>query len=185
MCAFHLPVSLKGCRGNGRAWVSVWGGGNMKIFEDWYTELNLLSIAAQMTTNLSAPPPEILSKAVVWGVVWMKFLQELYSWSWAYSYTKLEAPTNSSRLATKWPRREDEPGSLGGWHLFCAWGCHLMWWLISQKIIRGKHAGKEYFLALTQGKGLVKGEARWEDWRLMNLMTRVPPWTCDMEKIIC
>lgn len=37
----------------------------MKIFEDRYTELNLLSIAAQMTTNFSAPPPEILSKAVV------------------------------------------------------------------------------------------------------------------------
>lgn len=98
----------------------------------------------------------------------MKFLQELCSWAWAYSYTKLEAPTNSSHLATKWPRREErgcdepapEPGSLGAWCLFCAWGCHLMWWLIGQKIIRGKHAEKDYFLALIQGKGLVKGETR-------------------------
>lgn len=34
--------------------VGMGGGGNMKLFEDWYTELNLLSRAAQMTTNLSA-----------------------------------------------------------------------------------------------------------------------------------
>lgn len=145
-----------------------------------------------MTTSLSALPLEILSKVVISGVVWMKFLQELYFWSWAYSYTELETPTNSSHLATKWPRREEtgcdepapEPGSLGGWRLFCAWGCHLMRWLISQTMIRGKRAEKDYFLALAQGKGLVKGETWWENWRLLNLMFGVPPWTCDMEEIL-
>lgn len=154
------------------------------MFEDWYSELNLLSITAQITTNSSAPPLDILTKVL--------FLRELYSWSWAYSYTKLEAPPNSSHLATKWPRREGkggaepapEPGSLGGWCLFCAWGCHLMWWFMSQKVIRGRHAEKNDFLALIQGKGLVKGEIRWEDWRLMNRMSRVPPWTWNMEEVI-
>lgn len=93
VCIFHSSVSLKGSRGNVKAWVDAWDGGNMKIFEDRYTELNLLSIAAQMTTGLNAPPLEILGKVVVSGVVWMKFLQDQYSWSWVYLYTKLEAST--------------------------------------------------------------------------------------------
>lgn len=123
LCVFCSSKSPKGCRGNVKAWEGAWGGGNMKIFEDWCTELTLLSIAAQMTTSLSAPPLEILSKVAISGAVWMKFLQELYFWSWAYSYAELETPTNSSHLATKWPRRGEtgcdepapEPGSLGGW----------------------------------------------------------------------
>lgn len=107
LCVFCSSKSPKGYRGNVKAWEGAWGGRNMKIFEDWCTELTLLSIAAQMTTSLSAPPLEILSKVPISGVVWMKFLQELYFWSWAYSYAELETPTNSSHLATKWPRREE------------------------------------------------------------------------------